>query len=298
MTARRAGFVALLGAPNAGKSTLLNRLVGAKVSIVTPKAQTTRSRMLGIRIHGPAQAVFVDTPGIFEPRRRLERAMVRRAWRAAGDADIAVLLVDAARRPDAREDGIVAGLKAGGRRAVLALNKIDLIARERLLARADRLYATGCFGDVFMVSALTGDGVDDLLDRLAERLPEGPWLYPEDDLSDAPLRFLAAEVTREKLFLRLHDEIPYDVATETAGWEEFDNGGVRIDQTVYVRRTSQRAIVLGKGGARIRAVRRAAQQELAEALDRPVHLFLTVRVREGWPEDPERFRDLGLDYNV
>lgn len=298
MTARRAGFVALLGAPNAGKSTLLNRLVGAKVSIVTPKAQTTRSRILGIRNHGATQAVFVDTPGIFEPRRRLERAMVRRAWRAAGDADITVLLVDAARRAGAREEAIVASLKAGGRQAVLALNKIDLIARERLLARTERLYGTGCFSDVFMVSALTGDGVDDLLEHLAARLPEGPWLYPEDDLSDVPLRFLAAEITREKLFLRLHDEIPYDVATETADWQEFDNGGVRIDQTVYVRRTSQRAIVLGKGGARIKAVREAAQAELAEALDRPVHLFLTVRVREGWPDDPERFRDLGLDYNV
>ncbi|MYE59989.1 MAG: GTPase Era [Alphaproteobacteria bacterium] len=298
MTARRAGFVALLGAPNAGKSTLLNRLVGAKVSIVTPKAQTTRSRILGIRNHGATQAVFVDTPGIFEPRRRLERAMVRRAWRAAGDADITVLLVDAARRAGAREEAVVASLKAGGRQAVLALNKIDLIARERLLARAERLYGTGCFSDVFMVSALTGDGVDDLLEHLAARLPEGPWLYPEDDLSDVPLRFLAAEITREKLFLRLHDEIPYDVATETADWQEFDNGGVRIDQTVYVRRTSQRAIVLGKGGARIKAVREAAQAELADALDRPVHLFLTVRVREGWPDDPERFRDLGLDYNV
>ena len=298
MTTRRAGFVALLGAPNAGKSTLLNRLVGAKVSIVTPKAQTTRSRILGIRNHGATQAVFVDTPGIFEPRRRLERAMVRRAWRAAGDADMTVLLVDAARRAGAREEDIVASLKAGGGRAVLALNKIDLIARERLLARADRLYGTGCFSDVFMVSALTGDGVDDLLEHLAARLPEGPWLYPEDDLSDAPLRFLAAEITREKLFLRLHDEIPYDVATETADWQEFDNGGVRIDQTVYVRRTSQRAIVLGKGGARIKAVREAAQAELEDALDRPVHLLLTVRVREGWPDDPERFRDLGLDYNV
>ncbi len=298
MTARRAGFVALVGAPNAGKSTLLNRLVGAKVSIVTPKAQTTRSRMLGIRIHGAAQIAFVDTPGIFEPRRRLERAMVRRAWRSAGEADIAVLLVDAARRPGAREADIVAGLKAGGGPAVLALNKIDLVARERLLARADGLWRTGGFSDVFMVSALTGDGVDDLLAHLSERMPEGPWLYPEDDLSDAPLRFLAAEITREKLFLRLHDEIPYDIATETADWQEFDNGGVRIDQTVYVRRTSQRAIVLGKGGARVRAVRKAAQEELAAALDRPVHLFLTVRVREGWPEDPERFRDLGLDYNA
>lgn len=298
MTARRAGFVALLGAPNAGKSTLLNRLVGAKVSIVTPKAQTTRSRVLGIRIEGASQVIFVDTPGIFEPQRRLERAMVRRAWRAAGDADMTVLLVDAARRPGAREADIVAGLKAGGGQAVLALNKIDLIARERLLARAERLYGTGCFSDVFMVSALTGDGVDDLLAHLSGRLPEGPWLYPEDDLSDVPLRFLAAEITREKLFLRLHDEIPYDVATETADWQEFENGGVRIDQTVYVRRTSQRAIVLGKGGARIKAIREAAQAELAEALDRPVHLFLTVRVREGWPDDPERFRDLGLDYNV
>jgi len=298
MTARRAGFAALVGAPNAGKSTLLNRLVGAKVSIVTPKAQTTRSRILGIRIHDGAQIVFVDTPGIFDTRRRLERAMVRRAWRSAGDADITVLLVDAARRAGANEDGIVSNLKAGGRPAVLALNKIDLIARERLLQRADRLYRAGCFSDVFMISALTGDGVDDLLAFLAARMPEGPWLYPEDDLSDTPLRFLAAEITREKLFLRLHDEIPYDIATETEDWRQFDNGGVRIDQTVYVRRTSQRAIVLGKGGARIRAVRMAAQTELAEALDRPVHLFLTVRVRENWPDDPQRFRELGLDYNA
>ena len=298
MTARRAGFAALLGAPNAGKSTLLNRLVGAKVSIVTPKAQTTRSRILGICNRGAIQAVFVDTPGIFAPRRRLERAMVRRAWRAAGDADIVVLLVDAARRPGAREADIVAGLKAGGRQAVLALNKIDLLPRERLLERAGRLYGAGCFSDVFMVSAQTGDGVDDLFGHVAARLPEGPWLYPEDELSDAPLRFLAAEITREKLFLRLHDEIPYDTATETAAWREFDNGGLRIDQTVYVRRTSQRAIVLGKGGARIKAVREAAQAELAAALDRPVHLFLTVKVREGWPEDPDRFRDLGLDYNA
>ncbi len=298
MTARRAGFVALMGAPNAGKSTLLNQLVGAKVSIVTPKAQTTRSRLLGLRIHGAAQIAFVDTPGIFEPKRRLERAMVRRAWRSADDADIAVLVVDAARRPTRGETDVVAGFKAGGRQAVLALNKIDLMARERLLARADRLYRAGCFSDVFMVSALTGDGVDDLLAHLSQQLPEGPWLYPEDDLSDAPLRFLAAEITREKLFLRLHDEIPYDIATETADWQEFDNGDVRIDQAVYVRRTSQRAIVLGKGGARIKAIREAAQTELAETLGRPVHLFLTVRVREGWPEDPERFRDLGLDYNV
>ena len=298
MTARRAGFVALMGAPNAGKSTLLNQLVGAKVSIVTPKAQTTRSRLLGIRIHGAAQIAFVDTPGIFEPTRRLERAMVRRAWRSAGDADIAVLVVDAARRSGAREESIVAGLKAGGGKALLALNKIDLVRRERLLERADRLYRAGCFSDVFMISALTGDGVDDLLAYLPKRLPEGPWLYPEDDLSDAPLRFLAAEITREKLFLRLHDEIPYDIATETSDWQEFANGDVRIDQAIYVRRASQRAIVLGRSGARIKAVREAAQAELAETLDRPVHLFLTVKVREGWPEDPERFRDLGLDYNV
>ena len=298
MTARRAGFVSLLGAPNAGKSTLLNRLVGAKVSIVTPKAQTTRTRVLGIRIHGAAQVVFVDTPGIFEPRRRLERAMVRRAWRSAGDADIVVLLVDAARRAGAREAHIAASLKAGGGQSVLALNKIDLLPRERLLVRADQLYQTGAFSDVFMVSALTGSGVDDLLTHLSERMPEGPWLYPEDELSDAPLRFLAAEITREKLFLRLHDEIPYDIATETADWQEFDNGDVRIDQTVYVRRPSQRAVVLGKGGARIRAIRLAAQKDLADALHRPVHLFLTVRVREGWPEDPARFRDLGLDYDA
>ena len=294
MSARRAGFVALLGAPNAGKSTLLNRLVGAKLSIVTPKAQTTRSRMLGIRIEGPTQILFVDTPGVFRPRRRLERAMVRRAWREAGDADLVVLLVDAARKGG--EEGVVAGLQSAGRQAVLALNKIDLIARERLLARADRLFRTGAFSDVFMISALTGDGVADLARHLGANLPEGPWLYPEDDLSDAPLRFLAAEVTREKLFLRLHDEIPYDLATETEDWREFDDGSLRIDQAIHVRRTSQRAVVLGKAGQRIRAVRLAAQRELEETLGRPVHLFLTVRVSARWPEDPERFRDLGLDF--
>ncbi len=294
MSARRAGFVALLGAPNAGKSTLLNRLVGAKLSIVTPKAQTTRSRMLGIRIEGPTQILFVDTPGVFRPRRRLERAMVRRAWREAGDADLVVLLVDAARKGG--EEGVVAGLQSAGRQAVLALNKIDLIARERLLARADRLFRTGAFSDVFMVSALTGDGVADLARHLGANLPEGPWLYPEDDLSDAPLRFLAAEVTREKLFLRLHDEIPYDLATETEDWREFDDGSLRIDQAIHVRRTSQRAVVLGKAGQRIRAVRLAAQRELEETLGRPVHLFLTVRVSARWPDDPERFRDLGLDF--
>ena len=291
----QAGFVALLGAPNAGKSTLLNRLVGAKVSIVTPKVQTTRSRILGIRTEGGAQAVFVDTPGIFEPRRRLERAMVRRAWRSADEADLVVMLVDASRRAPADEGRIVGKLAGGGHRAVLALNKIDRTPRPNLLARAEQLFAARCFTDVFMISALTGDGVGDLLAHIAGRLPHGPWLYPEDEISDAPMRFIAAEITREKLFMRLGDELPYDIMTETESWEEFDNGDIRIRQTIYVRRPSQRAIVLGKGGLRIRAIRTAASHELGGTLGCKVHLFLAVKVHARWPEDPRRLRELGLD---
>ena len=291
----RAGFVALLGAPNAGKSSLLNRLVGTKVSIVTPKVQTTRSRILGIRTEGGSQVVFVDTPGIFEPRRRLERAMVRRAWRSADEADLVVMLADASRRASADEGRIVGKLAEGGHRAVLALNKIDRTPRPNLLARAERLFAAGCFTDVFMISALTGDGVGDLLAHLAGRIPEGPWLFPEDELSDAPLRFIAAEITREKLFMRLGDELPYDITTETESWEEFDNGEVRIRQIIYVRRRSQRAIVLGKGGLRIRAIRTAAAHDLEGKLGRKVHLFLAVKVHARWPEDPAHLRELGLD---
>jgi len=297
--ATRCGFVALLGAPNTGKSTLLNRLVGAKLSIVSPKVQTTRSRVLGLAIAGPAQLIFVDTPGIFAPRRRLDRAMVSAAWRGAADADLIVLLVDAhLKGVDQDTKTIVAGLRKAGRKAILALNKIDLVKPERLLERARALDAEGVFTDVFMISAATGDGVNDLKAALAARLPAGPWLFPEDQISDVPMRLLAAEVTREKLFLQLHQELPYALTVETEEWEEFADGSVKIRQVVFVRRDSQKAIVLGAGGRRIKAVRTAAQADLETMLERRVHLFLYVKVREAWPEDRERYRALGLDYDV
>jgi GTP-binding protein Era len=295
---RRFGFVAVLGAPNAGKSTLVNRLVGAKVSIVSPKVQTTRTRVLGIAIRGAAQLVFVDTPGIFTPRRRLDRSMVAAAWRGAADADLVLLLVDAAKpRLDEDTRGIVKGLQQSGRKAVLALNKIDVIRPEKLLALAAELNATGLFTDIFMISALTGDGVEDLAAYLARQLPPGPWHFPEDQLSDMPQRLLAAELTREQLFIQLHRELPYALTVESETWEEFDDGSVKINQVIFVRKDSQKAIVLGKGGQRIKAVREAAQRELAAMLDRPVHLFLYVKVREGWQDDPERYRELGLEFD-
>ncbi len=279
--ATRCGFVALVGAPNAGKSTLLNRLVGGKVSIVTPKVQTTRTRVIGICVAGDAQLVFIDTPGIFAPRRRLERAMVAAAWLGARDADELVVLVDAKRGVDADTRRIVDGLKAKRRRAALALNKIDLVRREALLPLAAELDAAGLgaagvFTDTFMISALTGDGVDDLRAHLAGRAPPGPWHYPEDQLSDMPLRLLAAEVTREKLFLRLHQELPYALAVETESWDERGDGSVRIDQLIYVLRESHKPIVLGKGGRQIKAVGSAARAELETLLERRVHLFLRV----------------------
>ncbi len=294
----RCGFAALIGAPNAGKSTLLNRLVGAKVSIVTPKVQTTRTRVLGIALRGPAQVVFVDTPGIFRPRRRLDRAMVAAAWAGAADADLVVLLVDAEKGLTGDVTRIVEGLAAAGRKAILALNKIDLVKRETLLALADELHANGVFTDVFMISAATGDGVDDLMAALVERLPEGPWLYPEDQLSDMPERSLAAEITREKLFLQLRQELPYALTVETEEWEDKPDGSVRIGQVVYVQRDSQKAIVLGKGGRRIKAVGEAARGELEEMLGCRVHLFLFVKVRENWGDDPERYREWGLDFDA
>jgi GTP-binding protein Era len=294
----RCGYVALIGAPNAGKSTLLNRLVGSKLAIVTPKVQTTRTRLLGIALVGEAQLILVDTPGIFEPRRRLDRAMVAAAWAGAADADRVVLLVDAGRpdEPDTRR--IIDQLVAGGRRAVLALNKVDLVRREKLLGIADGLFRAGCFDEVFMVSALSGDGIDDLKRHLAAAMPQGPWLFPEDQLSDAPERWLAAEVTREQVFLQLHDELPYAASVETESWEERRDGSVRIDQVIYVRRDSQRAIVLGDKGRRIRTIGARARAELEHMLERRVHLFLFVKVRENWIEDPERYAALGLDYNV
>lgn len=295
----RSGFVALIGAPNAGKSTLVNRLVGAKVSIVSPKVQTTRNRVMGIAIEGPAQLIFIDTPGIFAPRRRLDRAMVQAAWRGAAEADLIVTLVDAARRaidPDTAR--IIAGLKDIKRKAILALNKIDLIKRERLLALARRFDEEGVFTDIFMISAETGDGVDDLRKTLAARVPPGPWHFPEDQLSDMPMRLLAAEITREHLFRQLHQELPYALTVESESWEDFKDGSVRVQQVIFVQRDSQKAIVLGKNGQRIRAIRAAAQAELEEILGRRVHLFLYVKVREDWLEDPARFREMGLDFNV
>jgi GTP-binding protein Era len=294
----RCGYVALIGAPNAGKSTLLNQLVGRKLAIVTPKVQTTRSRLLGIAILGPSQLIFVDTPGIFAPRRRLDRAMVAAAWAGMADADQTVLLVDAARPADPDTRHIVDRLRARGHPVILALNKIDLVRRDRLLGSAETLFGAGCFERVFMISGLTGDGVDDLKQHLASVMPPGPWLFPEDQLSDAPERWLAAEVTREQVFLQLHDELPYSAAVETESWEERADGSARIDQVIYVRRPGQRAIVLGDKGTRIKAIGARARAELEQMLDRRIHLFLFVKVRDNWIEDPERYAALGLDYDV
>jgi GTP-binding protein Era len=294
----RCGYVALIGAPNAGKSTLLNQLIGSKLAIVTPKVQTTRTRLLGIATLDQTQLIYVDTPGIFAPRRRLDRAMVAAAWAGAADADRVVLLVDAARPDDPDARRIVERLQASGRRALLALNKIDLVRRERLLALADTLFRAGPFNEVFMISGLTGDGVEDLKRDLAAAMPPGPWLFPEDQLSDAQERWLAAEVTREQVFLQLHDELPYMASVETEAWEERRDGSVKIDQVIYVRRAGQRAIVLGDKGARIKAIGARARAEMARLLDRRVHLFLFVKVRDNWIEDPERYAALGLDYDV
>ncbi len=298
--APRCGFVAVLGAPNAGKSTLVNAFVGAKVSIVTPKVQTTRTRVLGICADGASQLIFVDTPGIFDPKRRLERAMVAAAWRGAADADMIAVVVDAARAADRGIDDdtgrIFEGLEKSGKMAVLALNKIDLMRRQKLLALADEIRARGLFTDTFMVSALTGDGVDHMRGFLAKSAQVGPWLYPEDQLSDMPERLLAAEITREQLFLRLHDELPYALTVETDEWENFRDGSAKINQTIYIRRSSQKAIVLGKGGKQIKSVGAAARSELETILGRRVHLMLHVKVREKWVDDPARYREWGLDF--
>ncbi len=294
----RCGFVAVLGAPNVGKSTLVNRLVGAKVSIVTPKVQTTRMRIMGVCLHGEAQIVLIDTPGIFTPRRRLDRAMVAAAWGGAADVDAVVLLIDAAKGVDAESRAIIGRLREQGRRAVLVINKVDLMAKPDLLALAAALDAEGVFTDTFMVSALTGDGVDDLEAFLAAAMPEGPWHFPADQVSDLPQRLLAAEITREQMYLQLQQELPYASTVETESWQERDDGSVRIEQVVYVERPTQKGIVLGKGGRRIRALGAAARQELEGLLERRVHLFLFVKVRERWGDDPERYRDWGLDFNA
>jgi GTP-binding protein Era len=293
----RCGFVALIGAPNAGKSTLLNRLVGAKISIVSPKVQTTRRRVLGIAMRDRAQIIFIDTPGIFAPKRRLDRAMVAAAWGGTEEADQIVLLVDAERKSiDDDTKRIIEGLKTAGRKAILAINKVDAVKREKLLGLAAELNALYDFTDTFMISAQTGSGVDDLMKVLADRLPEGPHHFAEDDLTDMPLRLLAAEMTREYLFRQLHDELPYDLTVEAEGWEEFNDGSVKINHVIYIARDSQKAIVLGKGGQRIKAVRAAAQKDIQEMLQRRVHLFLFVKVREDWQEDPERYREMGIDF--
>lgn len=292
----RCGFIAIVGAPNAGKSTLVNVLVGTKVTIVSPKVQTTRTRVLGIVIAGPAQVVLVDTPGIFSPKRRLERAMVAAAWTGAADADLVALVVDAARGFDDDTRAIVARLKETRREAVLILNKVDLVRREKLLGLAAEMNEAGIFARTFMVSALSGDGVGDVLGYLAERMPPGPWLFPEDQISDMPLRLLAAEVTREKVFLRLHQELPYSIHVETEKWEERPDGSARIDQVVYVQRDSQKPIVLGKGGRQIKAIGEAARSELEHLLERRIHLFIHVKVRESWLEERAAYREMGLDY--
>jgi GTP-binding protein Era len=293
----RAGFVALIGAPNAGKSTLLNAVVGSKVSIVTHKVQTTRALVRGIVIHQNAQLIFVDTPGIFSPKRRLERAMVTTAWGGAADADVVALLVDAKRGLTDEDRAIFARLDEfpAGRTRVLILNKVDIVKRDTLLALTKEANELGRFTRTFMVSALTGDGVPDLLDFLAAAMPESPFLYPEDQMTDVPLRFLASEITREKLTLRLHDELPYRSTVETEKWTETKKG-VRIDQTIYVERDTQRKIVLGKGGATIKAISMAAREEIAKLIEKPVHLFLFVKVRENWSDDPERYREMGVEF--
>ena len=292
----RFGFVALIGAPNAGKSTLVNLLVGAKVSIVTHKVQTTRSRIRGILSVGRSQIVLVDMPGVFAPRRRLDRAMVDAAWSGAHDADVVAVLVDAAKGIDENVGRILSrvGLVASAP-PLLLLNKVDLVAKEKLLALTSELNAAVNFAETFMISALTGDGVDVLRDDLAGRVPPGPWHYSDDDLSDAPLRFLAAEITREKLFLRLHQEIPYASSVETTSWKTVRKGAIRIEQTIFVERASQKQIVLGKGGRTIKAISMEARAEIAGIVGTDVHLFLFVKVREGWGNDPERYRELGLE---
>ena len=296
--ATRFGFVAVLGAPNVGKSTLVNRLVGAKVTIVSPKVQTTRSRVLGIAVHGESQIVFVDTPGIFAPRKRLDRAMVAAAWQGAADADLKCLVVDCARGFDEDTRRIVGELAALGRSAVLVLNKIDRVKRESLLALSAALNADGKFGDTFMVSALNGDGVGDLLDYFARMVPPGVWHFPEDQLSDLPQRLIASEVTREKLYIETHQELPYALTVVTDAWEQFRDGSVKITQSIYVERESQRKIVLGKGGQMIKRIGAAARADLAEMLSCPVHLILHVKVRENWSEQREHYAMWGLDYNA
>ncbi|MGD9669674.1 MAG: GTPase Era [Hyphomicrobiaceae bacterium] len=289
--------MAVIGAPNAGKSTLVNRLVGAKVSIVSHKVQTTRVPVRGIAIAGDSQLVFIDTPGIFDPRKRLDRAMVEAAWGGAGDADLVALLVDAQKGIQPEVERILERLSETKRAAVLVLNKVDRVAdKAKLLALAAALNERFTFAQTFMISAESGSGVDDLKTYLAEHVPAGPWHYPEDEISDAPLRLLAAEITREKIYRLLHDELPYAITVETTDWKDLKNGAARIEQTIFVERESQKSIVLGKGGRTIKQISQSARAEIKAIIEREAHLFLFVKVRESWKDDPERYREMGLEF--
>ncbi len=299
----RCGFVAVIGAPNAGKSTLVNALVGTKVSIVSPRVQTTRTIVRGIAMFGDAQVIFADTPGIFQPKKRLERAMVAAAWAGAADAEVVLLVVDAVKAgkhadADNDTDRIIADIKTSGRKALLALNKVDIADKQKLLELTARMSASGVFDEIFMISALTGDGIEYLRDHLAKMMPSGPWLFPEDEVSDMPARLLAAEITREKLFLNLREELPYSCAVETERWEEKDDGSARIDQVIYVSRESHRPIVLGNGGQRIKSIGASSRMELESLLGRRIHLFLHVKVNERWNEDRGLYAAWGLDFNA
>ena len=292
----RAGFVALIGEPNAGKSTLINRLVGTKVSIVSHKVQTTRTIVRGIAMIGRSQVIFVDTPGIFRPKRRLDRAMVETAWGGARDADLVAVLIDAAKGVDAEAEALLDKLAEVPQPKILLLNKIDTVKRDSLLPVTAQVNEKFKFDRTFMISAATGDGLDDLTAYLAGAVPAGPFLYPEDEVSDVPLRQLAAEVTREKLFERLHQELPYASTVETESWKEQKDGSVRIEQVIFVERDSQKKIVIGKGGETIKAISMAARKDIAEIAEKPVHLFLFVKVRENWADDPERYREMGIEF--
>ena len=292
----RCGFIALIGAPNAGKSTLINALVQSKVSIVSHKVQTTRMPVRGIAIEGASQLVFIDTPGIFSPKRRLDRAMVTSAWSGAHDADLTGLLIDARKGLDGETEAILKKIAELRGKVFLILNKVDLVDKPALLALATAINERTKFSETFMVSALTGDGVADVRSWLAREVPPGPWHYPEDQISDAPLRILAAEITREKLYHRLHQELPYQATVETEDWKEMKDGSVRIEQTIYVERDSQKKIVIGKGGQTLKAIGAEARKEIGEVTETPVHLFLFVKVREGWGDDPERYRQMGLEF--
>jgi GTP-binding protein Era len=294
--ARRCGFIALIGAPNAGKSTLINALVGSKVAIVTPKVQTTRTLLRGIAMEGSAQLVFLDTPGIFAPRRRLDRAMVTTAWSGAHDADIVSVLIDAKSGLNDDAEALLKKLDEVRQPKVLILNKVDLVEKAKLLAMAQAANEAAKFETTFMISATKGDGVVDVRQWLAAHVPQGPWHYPEDEVSDAPVRQLASEITREKLYLKLHQELPYQSTVETESWTERKDGSVRIEQTIYVERDSQKKIVLGKAGQSIKVIGEAARRELTDILEKKVHLFLFVKVREGWGDDPERYRQMGLEF--